>query len=131
MSMWAVEVFSGASVEPEEGVPMTFGTPNITVGDDGSTSRPSVNLVYDPVGLRLEDDEAWLWINREDGSSKNFRFMHAVTRVELDWSGALRIKGMEERADGALVMALWEARPHVPTPEEREAAEKMLRDLGL
>lgn len=129
MTTWDVEVLRGKTVELEEDIPMEFGTPVSYVGDDGTTSAPGVNLIYSRVGLRVVPGKAWLFIRRDDGTTRNFRYMEHLSGIEIDWDGSLTIYGMEERSDGALVTASWRAEPHYPTREEFEATEALLKGL--
>lgn len=118
---WQVTIHGGAT-DVNASAPVKFGTPTITVGNDG-LSPTFVPLMYGPVYLRSVDD--WLVIEvpnditaeettrllRENGmvntGPKKLRVMDHMHRVEFtDW-GEIRITGLEAREDGTAVFAVW------------------------
>lgn len=122
--LWQVNVAYGSPKPMDLTAPIMMGTPTILVGGD-EPSDPFVPILYGPVYLRHVD--GWMaietreWVTHDNvighppGSAfeqnKIYREMHHA-RLELDHSGELRISGLEERADGAMVRALWIAEPY-------------------
>ena len=113
---------------PIDGIPMTFGPSNVIAG---SGEPPTVNLVYEGVGLCLNDGSAWLWVTDEHGNGADtFRSMWQVQSVEFDHYGTMRLLGAEETPEGYLVPAVWEAQALAATLEEAVDAAMIDEALG-
>lgn len=118
--LWQVQVFAGATDIDVTSAPVMFGTPAATVGEQGM-SPVREPLVYGPVELHTSEQSLSVrtteWRPAADGSSGLeghpiiHREMDQVFSWEFDWTGALRVRGLEFRSDGVGVYALWEIEP--------------------
>lgn len=121
MQEYEVEVLTGDGECDMSKVPARFGVTQVTVGPDGC-SDPGIPLVFAPVHLRTSEDELLLqtgeWHPDGDDGSQSWHYeTHRILyapKLEFDWTGELRISGMEERKDGVLLRALWAVRPFLP-----------------
>lgn len=115
---WQVEVFGGATQPDIETAPLMFGTPTVYVGgEDEGLSDPTVPLVYGPVAVRTVDRwaaiETYHPVESTEKTQASFRpnihreMAHILT-FEIDHWGHVRLYGLEQRDDGAMVSATWE-----------------------
>jgi hypothetical protein len=127
VTYWDVQVFGGVQPDAEQlaSAPVKFGTPQVTLGFDGSMSDQTIPLVYGPVELEtMSVTSLSLWGNpMPDGSRRALHVMDNVWHVTFG-GGFLAIEGLEVRRDGVAVHSRWEATPTDP-PEE---VQKMLRE---